>query len=45
MDGKTRLKHVERLIEMKKLWIVASWWLYSANVQYYCAYWPSRDTL
>jgi len=32
MDGKNRLKHVERLAEMKKLWNVASYWLYSANI-------------
>ena len=32
-DGrKTRLKHVERLTEIKKLWNVASCWLYSANI-------------
>ena len=28
---KNRLKHVERLTEINKLWIVASCWLYSAN--------------
>jgi len=31
MDGKP-LKHVERLTEIKKLRIVASCWLYSANI-------------
>jgi len=32
-DGrKTRLKHVERLTEIKKLWNVASCWLYSAYI-------------
>ena len=32
-DGrKTRLKHLERLTEMTKLWNVASCWLYSANI-------------
>ena len=31
-DGrKTRLKHVQRLTEINKLWNVASCWLYSAN--------------
>ena len=31
-DGrKNRLKHVERLTEINKLWNVASCWLYSAN--------------
>ena len=29
--GKTRLKHVERLTEIKKLRNFASCWLYSAN--------------
>jgi len=28
---KTRLKHVERLTEIKKMWNFASCWLYSAN--------------
>ena len=32
MDGKTRLKHVERLTEINKLWTVASCWLYSVNI-------------
>jgi len=32
MDGKTRLKHVERLTEINKLRNVASCWLYSANI-------------
>jgi len=33
-DGrKNRLKHVERLTEIKKLWNVASCWLYSANMR------------
>ena len=32
MDGKNRLKHVGRLIEINKLRIVASCWLYSANI-------------
>jgi len=31
MDGKNRLKHVQRLTEINKLWNVASCWLYSAN--------------
>jgi len=31
MDGKTRLKHVERLTEINKLKKFASCWLYSAN--------------
>ena len=33
-DGgrKNRLKHVERLTEINKLWNVASCWLYSANI-------------
>jgi len=31
-DWKTCLKHVERLTEIKKLWNVASCWLYSANI-------------
>jgi len=32
-DGrKTRLKHVERLTEINKLWNVASYWLYAANI-------------
>ena len=32
-DGrKNRLKHVERLTEINKLWNVASCWLYTANV-------------
>ena len=32
-DGrKTRLKHVECLTEINKLWNVASCWLYSANI-------------
>jgi len=31
MDGKPRLKHVERLIEINKLRKVASWWLYYEN--------------
>jgi len=32
-DGrKHRLKHVERLTEKNKSWIVASCWLYSANI-------------
>ena len=32
-DGrKTRLKHVERLIGIKKLWNVASCWLYAENI-------------
>ena len=29
---KTRLKHVQRLTEINKLWNVASCWLYSANI-------------
>jgi len=32
MDGKTRLKHVDLLTEINKLWNVASCWLYSANI-------------
>ena len=28
----TRLKHIERLTEINKLWNVASFWLYSANI-------------
>jgi len=32
MDGKTRLKHVERLTEINKLRNVASCWFYSANI-------------
>jgi len=33
-DGqKTRLKHVERLTEIKKLWNVASAWLYYENMR------------
>jgi len=35
MDRKTRLKHVERLTEIKKLWNVASCWFYSANILKY----------
>ena len=32
-DGrKNRLKHVERVKEIKKFWIVACCWLYSANI-------------
>jgi len=32
-DGrKNRLKHVERLTEINKLWNVASCWLYAANI-------------
>jgi hypothetical protein len=40
MDGKTRLKHVERLTEINKLWNVASCSLYSANLilKYCCHY-------
>ena len=32
MDGKPRLKHVERLTEIKKFLNVASFWLYTANI-------------
>jgi len=32
MDGKPRLKHVERLTEINKLRNVASCWLYCANI-------------
>ena len=32
IDGKIRLKHVERLTEINKLWNVASCWLYFANI-------------
>ena len=32
MDRKTRLKHVQRLTEINKLWNIASFWLYSANI-------------
>ena len=33
-DGrKTRLKHLQRLTEINKLWNVASCWSYSANIQ------------
>jgi hypothetical protein len=32
MDGKNRLKHVERLTEIKKLRNVVSCWLYCANI-------------
>jgi len=32
MDGKTRLKHVERLTEINILWNFASCWLYCANI-------------
>jgi len=32
MDGKNRLKHVQRLTEINKLSNVASCWLYSANI-------------
>jgi len=32
MDGKNRLKHVECLTEINKLWKVVSCWLYSANI-------------
>jgi len=31
-DEKTRLKLVERLTEINKLWNVASCWLYCANI-------------
>jgi len=31
MDGKTRLKHVERLTEINKIRNVASCWFYSEN--------------
>ena len=31
MDGKTRLKHIQRLTEINKLWNVAFCWLYPAN--------------
>jgi len=30
-DGRNRLKHVDRLTEINKLWNVASCWLYSAS--------------
>ena len=37
-DGrKPHLKHVERLTEIKKLWNIASCWLYSANSTMYWA--------
>jgi len=32
MEGKPRLKHVQRLTEINKLWNVASCWLYSAKI-------------
>ena len=32
MDGKNRLKHVERLTEINRLGNVASLWLYCANI-------------
>jgi len=32
MDGKTRLKHVERLTEINKMRKIASCWLYSENI-------------
>jgi len=32
MDGKNRLKHIQRLREINKLWNVASCWSYSANI-------------
>jgi len=38
-DGrKNRLKHVEHLTEINKLWHVASCWLYSANMIHVCSW-------
>jgi len=45
-DGrKNRLKHVERLTEIKKLWNVASCWLYSENTKLSIYFWCKHITL